>query len=156
MATNKRILLATIALATLLPSGIADAATLTGDGGNNEIIGTDAPDTINGRAGNDRLIGLGGADTIFGSDGNDIIGSATRDNVTDKLYGGPGNDRFRMAVGDKAWGGPGDDSFDIPFGGRGTFVDCGPGRYDGVTFHALPEPATRDCETVRHSEIGLR
>lgn len=156
MATNPRILLVTIGLATVLSTGVAHAATIDGDDRANTINGTGAADRINGKGGNDRLDGRGGPDTVFAGGGDDLVISTSRDNVTDRLYGGSGNDRFRMARGDRAYGGPGDDDIDVPLGGSGTFVDCGPGRYDIVTFHALPEPATRGCETVRHSEIGLR
>jgi Ca2+-binding RTX toxin-like protein len=153
MTTNRRILLATIALATVLPSGIAHAATLDGDGGANTINGTGAADRINGKGGDDRLNGLGGADRVFGAGGDDRIRSTTPDHTSDRLYGGAGDDSFTMEQRDKAFGGPGNDSFDVPSGGRGTFIDCGPGRFDHVTFHSLPEPATRGCETVRHSEV---
>ncbi len=153
MTTNTRILLATVALATLLPSSLARAATLNGDGGANTIYGGSGADSIHGRGGDDRLNGRGGADAVFGGGGNDFIRSTTPDNVTDRLYGGAGDDKFRMAQRDRAYGGPGDDEFDVPSGGLGTLIDCGPGR-DHVTFHSLPEPATRGCETIRHSEVA--
>ncbi len=153
MATNRRILLATIALVAVLPSGVAHADTLEGDAGPNRIQGTAGADTINGRGGDDRLNGRGGADTVFGAGGDDYLRSTSPDHATDRLFGGAGDDSFDLARGDKAVGGPGNDSFDIPSGGLGTVIDCGPGRFDHVTFHSLPEPATRGCETVRHSEV---
>ncbi len=153
MAKNARILLATMVLVTLPVTSVAHAATLDGDGAANTINGGSGGDTIHGRGGDDRLNGRGGADIVLGGGGDDFIRSTTPDNVMDKLYGGAGDDIVRMAQRDRAFGGPGNDEFDVPSGGLGTLIDCGPGR-DHVTFHALPEPATRGCETIRHSEVA--
>ena len=153
MGINKRTLLWTIVMATVLLGGTAHAATLIGDGGDNNISGTRAADTINGKGGDDSLHGRGGADVVTGGTGDDFIESFDRDNRTDKLYGGAGNDSFTVAKGDKAYGGPGNDDFNVVAGGRGTLVDCGPGR-DIVSYLSAPRPTTRGCESVRLVPVG--
>ena len=51
----------------------AEAATLTGTEGNDQIIGTDSSDTINGRGGDDYIEGRGGDDLIYTGIGNDTV-----------------------------------------------------------------------------------
>ncbi|SJZ85215.1 hypothetical protein [Consotaella salsifontis] len=46
---------------------------ITGDSGNNELVGTEADDVISGLDGDDDLSGLGGSDTLDGGDGYDSI-----------------------------------------------------------------------------------
>jgi Ca2+-binding RTX toxin-like protein len=95
------VVLAAMALALLLASGVAWAV---------NKIGTDGPDTLWGTNGNDNLIGKGGNDRLFALNGRD------------NLLGGPGKDwvdtyptGFRS--GDKnLQGGSGND---IVVGGRG-------------------------------------
>jgi Ca2+-binding RTX toxin-like protein len=96
------LVLAAMALALLLASGVAWAV---------NKIGTNVPDTLRGTNGADNLIGKGGNDRLFALDGRDT------------LLGGPGKDwvdthpnKFRR--GDKnLQGGPGND---IVVGGRGS------------------------------------
>ncbi len=89
----------------------ATGLTLTGNAGNETIIGTDLVDfgdVINGGAGDDRLIGLVGDDTINGGAGNDrIFGNSGADVISggggdDRLTGQFGQDRFVHAPGDGA------------------------------------------------------
>jgi Ca2+-binding RTX toxin-like protein len=98
------LVLAAMALALLLASGVAWAVTK---------IGTDGPDTLTGTNGNDNLLGKGGNDILFSLNGRD------------NLLGGPGkdivlgeNERFNSSRGDKNLkGGTGND---IVVGGRGS------------------------------------
>jgi hypothetical protein len=99
------LVLAAMALALLLASGVALAV---------NKIGTDGPDTLRGTNGNDNLLGKGGNDVLYSLNGRD------------NLLGGPGKDfvwggkreRFRLSGGDKnLQGGPGND---IVVGGRGS------------------------------------
>jgi Ca2+-binding RTX toxin-like protein len=88
------LVLAPMALALLLASGVAWAV---------NKIGTDGPDTLRGTNGNDSLLGRGGNDRLFALDGRDtLLGGPSKDWVDthpkefrrgDKnLQGGPGND----------------------------------------------------------------
>jgi hypothetical protein len=96
--------LAAMALAMLLASGVAWAV---------NKIGTNGPDTLRGTNGNDNLIGKGGNDILFSLNGRD------------NLLGGPGkdivlgeNERLNFARGNKDLvGGPGND---VVVGGRGS------------------------------------
>jgi Ca2+-binding RTX toxin-like protein len=98
------LVLAAMALAMLLASGVALAV---------NKIGTDGPDTLRGTNGNDNLLGKGGNDILFALNGRD------------NLLGGPGkdivlgeNERLNFARGDKnLQGGLGND---IVVGGRGA------------------------------------
>jgi Ca2+-binding RTX toxin-like protein len=98
------LVLAAMALALLLASGVALAVTK---------LGTNGPDTLTGTNGNDNLIGKGGNDILFSLNGRD------------NLLGGPGkdivlgeNERLNSSRGDKNLkGGPGND---IVVGGRGS------------------------------------
>jgi predicted cobalt transporter CbtA len=59
---------------------------LTGDRGDNELVGGRGNDTLDGRAGDDRLLGGEGNDTLIGGPGND------------RLDGGAGVDTARISV----------------------------------------------------------
>lgn len=77
-----------------------------GQGGNDEIIGTEEADFIAGGAGNDGLYGLDGNDVLVGGEGND------------ELYGGEGDDTLVAGAGnDVLVGGEGDDTI---IGGEGA------------------------------------
>jgi len=91
------LLLASVALAMLLGSGVALAATITGTADNENLRGTAFADAISAGAGNDVVWGLGGGDRVTGGDG------------TDRVYGQRGNDRIFVE------------------GAGRDFVDCGPG-----------------------------
>ncbi len=98
------LMLAAMALALLLASGVALAV---------NKIGTNGPDTLRGTHGDDNLLGKGGNDELFAQRGND------------NLLGGPGKDvitaeteRGRSYGGEKNMvGGPGND---FVFGGKGS------------------------------------
>ena len=67
---------------------------LTGNSGRDRITGANkvnSGDTLSGEGGNDKLVGLVGNDTINGGDGNDCIFGNSGDNV---INGGVGNDRM--------------------------------------------------------------
>ena len=82
-------------------------ATITGDGGNNNLPGTDNADVINGLGGDDIINGMGGNDTITGGPG------------IDTLTGGGGTDTFL----DDAAGLNGDTITDFLPGDRIQFTD---------------------------------
>ena len=95
----------------------AEAATITGGEGNDNITGTNSADTINGRGGNDTIDGRAGSDAILGGDGNDTIrGGDGNDQIkgesgVDNLYGDNGDDTFLSLNADNAYGGSGNDKF---------------------------------------------
>lgn len=101
---------------------------LSGNAGNDTIVGSEDGDTITGDAGNDLLYGGGGDDTVRGGDGDDNInGQSGNDSLQgndgdDSLRGNDGNDTanggdgFDMLLGhngdDSLLGGAGNDSLD--------------------------------------------
>ena len=93
-----------MAFALVLGGGLAFAATITGTGEDEVLIGTSFADDIRAKGGADMVRGLGGPDMINGGRGRD------------QLYGGPGADNI--------------DSVDLrsQAGGYRDFVDCGGGR----------------------------
>src|SRR6185503_11469149 len=115
---------------------------ITGDHGNNDLIGEDGNDyidavagndTISGGLGSDRMLGGLGNDTISGSEGNDsLFGGTGNDTLnggvgTDYLVGGDGNDSLEGGAGlDTLDGGAGDDRLiysegrDYAIGGAGA------------------------------------
>jgi Ca2+-binding RTX toxin-like protein len=74
------LLIALMAAALIMVSGVALAKTFIGTDANNTIVGTQQADVIEGRGGNDVLRGALGADRISGGNG------------TDRQYGGRGYD----------------------------------------------------------------
>jgi Ca2+-binding RTX toxin-like protein len=98
------LVLAAMALALLLASGVAWAVTK---------IGTNGPDTLIGTNGNDNLLGRGGNDVLFSLNGRDnLLGGAGRDALLGE------NERFKTSRGDKNLeGGRGND---IGVGGKGS------------------------------------
>ena len=101
---------------------------LSGNAGNDTLVGSEDSDTLSGDAGNDNLYGNGGDDTASGGDGNDnVYGGAGNDSLQgnagdDSLRGNDGNDTadggdgFDVLLGqagnDSLLGGAGDDSLD--------------------------------------------
>jgi Ca2+-binding RTX toxin-like protein len=134
----KRILLvlAAMALALLLASGVAWAVTKIGTDGPDTLRGTHGDDNLIGKRGNDRLFSLNGRDTLLGGPGKDYVisGNEQRSGGGDKnLLGGPGNDIVLGGWGsDKVVGGEGNDlladgrprdvALDIVSGEAGTDV----------------------------------
>uniref|UniRef100_UPI0023B30D01 calcium-binding protein n=1 Tax=Snodgrassella communis TaxID=2946699 RepID=UPI0023B30D01 len=100
--------------------------TITGDDGDNVIVGWYGKDILSGGAGNDTLWGGDGDDILNGDDGNDIING---DNGNDILNGGDGNDTLNGGDGyDTLIGGDGNDTlnggngYDILIGGTGNDI----------------------------------
>jgi hemolysin type calcium-binding protein len=109
-------LLAAMALALLLTSGVAWAVNEVGTNGPDTLRGTDRADNLLGRGGNDTLFGLGGRDNLSGGPGKDWVlgGSERRAGGGDKnLEGGSGNDGVLGGRGsDNMVGGAGNDLLD--------------------------------------------
>ena len=74
------LLLAVMAVALVVVSGVALAKTFVGTENGEKIVGTKFNDHINGLGGDDVLLGYAGPDKIRGGDDND------------QQYGGRGND----------------------------------------------------------------
>ena len=106
-------LVAMMALALLLASGVALAVTKIGTDGPDTLRGTDGSDNLIGRGGNDDLFGLRGSDNLLGGEGEDnvLAGDERRPGRDDKnLDGGPGNDFVWAGKGsDNMVGGEGND-----------------------------------------------
>ncbi len=98
-----------------------EMANFIGDGGNNNLTGTNENDLIQGLGGNDNLFGREGNDTIEGGTGNDNLRGEEGD---DYLDGGEGNDYFvENAAADTIIGGAGSDRLDLYAGETGLTVD---------------------------------
>jgi Ca2+-binding RTX toxin-like protein len=102
------------------------ADTLSGGNGDDLVCGNGGADTLNGEGGADTLYGHAGDDTIDGGAGNDIGGGSSGDDTIDggagddKLYGGPGVDIVHGNDGhDRIFGSTGDDTL-IGDSGRDT------------------------------------
>ncbi len=90
-----------------LITGTPEAEALSGDTGNDTIVGLNGADTLAGSAGDDSIIGSRGSDFLFGQDGDDTL-QGRQDN--DRLFGGDGHDVLNGGQGrDRLNGGPGDD-----------------------------------------------
>jgi Ca2+-binding RTX toxin-like protein len=87
------IFLTLISVLVFVFAGVALAAVINGNNGNNNLVGTPRADHIRGFGGNDTLRGRGGEDELMGGTGNDYINC------------GPGNDRARANPGDDIKGG---------------------------------------------------
>lgn len=118
---------------------------ITGNNGNNTLIGTSEQDRIRGLGGNDRLEGLGADDTLEGGNGRDrllggsgkdlLIGGRGKDtligeggddlilggNEDDRLEGRSGNDRLEGRTGN-----------DLVIGNRGNDVLIGNSGNDNL------------------------
>jgi hypothetical protein len=144
---------AIVLLSVLACTGIALAATFTGNDSDNVIYGGSADDTIDGKGGADALYGKGGRDTLYGGLGNDNAATSLYDKVTNKyvsagLRGSAGNDKIDGQEGDddlegnggrdtlndtspsdvdKAWGDTEDDTINVADGDFLDEADCGEG-----------------------------
>jgi len=90
-------------------------ATLSGTGGDDELIGTPGPDVIAALGGNDRIVSEAGRDLVCAGSGRDYVGAGT---AADRVFGGAGRDRLLGR------GGPdllkGSAGSDVLKGGRGS------------------------------------
>jgi hypothetical protein len=126
------LLLASLALAMLLASGVALAANVKGNEKDNELTGTPSRDTIIPFGGNDTVYALGGNDDVRHSYGKDYI------------FGGSGNDTLRGGFdSDIIWGGPGKDLIDC------AYLESRDKGEDYDIAHADAEDTVVDCEEVR-------
>jgi Ca2+-binding RTX toxin-like protein len=95
-------------------------AVISGNGGNNDLIGTGDADTISGNGGNDTLTGLGGNDTLNGGPDNDLLFGG---DGNDLLFGGSGNDTLQGGAGaDSINGDGGTDTVSYAASGSGVAV----------------------------------
>jgi Ca2+-binding RTX toxin-like protein len=128
-----------------------------GGGGNDSMIGDDAPNLFDGYGGADTLDGRGGADRLQGSIGGDRVSGGDGGDVIDA---GEGYDSVDGGAGDDAvHGGPGIDTLD---GGEGAdrlvtshdwlrdTARCG-GADDEVRAD-VGDAVTGDCERVARSK----
>jgi Ca2+-binding RTX toxin-like protein len=67
------LVLAAMALALLLASGVALAVNEVGTDGPDTLRGTNRADNLSGKGGNDVLFGLGGSDNVLGEEGKDYV-----------------------------------------------------------------------------------
>jgi Ca2+-binding RTX toxin-like protein len=109
-------LLAAMALALVLTSGVAWAVNEVGTNGPDTLRGTNRADNLLGLGGNDALFGLGGRDNLVGGPGKDWVlgGNERRPQGGDKnLLGEAGNDGVLGGRGsDNMVGGSGNDLLD--------------------------------------------
>jgi Ca2+-binding RTX toxin-like protein len=131
------LVLASMALAVLLASGVALAANIKGDENDNELTGTKSRDTINPFAGNDTVYALGGNDDVRHSYGNDYI------------FGGSGDDTLRGGFdNDVIWGGPGKDLIDCAYLESRDKGEA----YDTAYANRADQDVVVDCKTVHWEE----
>ena len=139
------LVLAAMALALLLASGVAWAVNKIGTDGPDTLRGTNRADNLSGEGANDDLLGLGGSDNLLGGAGKDNVlgGNERRPQGGDKnLVGGPANDRVLGGNGsDNAVGGPGNDFVD---GGRGSDRVVGEGGSTDVLVDGPVREASKD------------
>jgi Ca2+-binding RTX toxin-like protein len=148
--------------ALLLPlAGVAVAATINGDSGNDSLVGTNRSDEMRGLGGNDIIRGKRGSDLVLGGTGKDTLSGSYG---VDRMRGGDNNDTISGGFyGDRIFGGAGRDSIDADKGpdhvevadGRFDSVSCGPGEDTAVVDRVdlaeqSPEDFTRlsSCENV--------
>jgi Ca2+-binding RTX toxin-like protein len=175
------LLLAAMALALLLASGVALAVNKIGTNGPDTLRGTNGDDTLIGNGGNDKLFSLNGRDNLLGGPGKDCLLCVTeaRFFAGDKtLLGGPGNDLVWAGKGsdnvvggegndllpddgvsefskDRFSGGPGDDVIDVMHHRSARdLVVCGSG-FDRVAANSKDAVAA-DCEKVVVFRGGTR
>lgn len=139
-----------VVAAILMASGVAWAATLTGDGNDNTIDGTDSADTIDGKAGADTIRGKGGGDTIYGGEGRDKLYAV--DDSENPADDGGGNYISGNENNDTIVGSPGADEL---YGARDNDTIDGKGGADTIdggvgadVIHAGPLEE-KDVDTVR-------
>jgi trimeric autotransporter adhesin len=70
---------------------------LIGNGGNNSLLGLYGDDRLEGGDGNDSLYGGGGTNTLLGGAGNDYLEAGDQTGSASAMYGGIGDDTYRMS-----------------------------------------------------------
>lgn len=98
-----------------------------GDGGDNVIVATNAPQTLVGHEGNDTLSAGNGAVTLDGGAGNDRL---TGGRWADKFFGGIGQDRIDAGDNDFVDAGDGNDTIFARVGFSGGITVEGRGGTD--------------------------
>ena len=97
------LLLAAMALALVVASGVAMAVNEIGTNGTDLLVGTNGDDNLVGRGGNDFVEGLKGSDNLAGGKGNNFLGDDVfRESSEDYLSGGDGNDTILVDNGTAA------------------------------------------------------
>ena len=84
-------------------AGVALAALINGNSGNNRLVGTPRADVIRGNAGNDNIRARGGDDELMGGPGRDYIHAV--DKVEDDINCGRGRDVAEANPADDIEGG---------------------------------------------------
>lgn len=112
-------------------------ATVYGNGGNDQILGTSRDDIVYGGDGDDQIYVLDGNDLVYGGSGNDAIYG---DLGHDTIFGQDGEDYVFGAEGDDFVNGGNDDDIvqggegnDYVFGGDGSDLVLGDGGSDFVS-----------------------
>jgi Ca2+-binding RTX toxin-like protein len=143
------LLLAAVAVALTLASGVALARTIDCDGG--KCRGTNNKDTMYGSPRHDTMYGLRGADLMRGNGSADSVNG---DGGRDRLSGGRGNDTVNGGDDDDVVAGnTGTDTLNAGNGddrveaadGRRDYISCGNGSHDLVIFDAGKD-RFRECE----------
>ena len=167
------LLVAVMAAALVMASGVALAVDRVGTNGDDVLRGTDGEDNLVGLGGNDDLFGKGGSDNLSGGpgkdivlggdereprggdknldggDGNDFVGGG---NGADNIVGGDGNDllvdgKLGESSQDNLSGGSGNDVIIVDnFPAAKDLVACG-GGFDRVLADRADVVAP-DCERV--------
>ncbi|AGA31515.1 beta strand repeat-containing protein [Singulisphaera acidiphila] len=105
---------------------VATALVITGDDGDDVIIGGLGADFLDGGRGNDSINGSAGNDTLYGGEGNDTLTGGTGN---DQLFGGDGSDTIVWNNGDNS---------DLVEGGEGTDIAIINGASAGDAFTVTP------------------
>lgn len=112
---------------TLDTRGFSGRVQLTGGAGNDVLLSGPRNDVLDGGTGHDTLRGGSGPDSLSGGDGNDVLEG---ENGLDDLAGGTGNDVLNGgAHADRLLGGPGNDTLR---GGRAADVLLGESGDDDI------------------------
>ena len=142
------LLLATMALALLVASGVALALTRIGTDGPDTLRGTKGDDNLIGKGGKDILLSLAGDDTLLGGPGKDVVNGgnlAEPFGGNKNLVGEDGNDAVQGGLGsDNSVGGDGNDfmlggEFEPP-----AVKDTLSGAEGNEVIDVLNEPAGKD------------
>lgn len=125
----------TLVVASMLGTGVAMAAAISGTQGNDTLRGTRQVDQIYGLNGNDTLYGRARGDELYGGAGNDNLYGGSG---ADDIYGGSGQDNL--------FGGPDADFINSADRGTPDIVDCG--NPDGAMDRVVPD----EDDTVKNCE----